>query len=247
MSAEILLAAAAIVFLAAACQSLTACGFALVTVPLLSLAWEVKPAVVTSTFLGTIILLPLLYEVRTQVRIRPVVPLFLGSLAGIPAGVLILEWIDATALEIVVALLVIAAGLVVYFSPRLTLKRPLAPLSLLVGGLSGVLRTATSMGGPPVILYVLTFEKDVQRFRAALLAYFVPASVVAVAALAIAGRIDGDILVVTAAGLPAVVLGSLLGRRMRSLVSEAIFRNVVLGVLFVTSAAVLASAAGDLS
>jgi uncharacterized membrane protein YfcA len=71
--------------------------------------------------------------------------------------------------------------------------------------------------------------------------------VVAVAALAIAGRIDGDILVVTAAGLPAVVLGSLLGRRMRSLVSEAIFRNVVLGVLFVTSAAVLASAAGDLS
>lgn len=247
MTTETLAAAAAIAFLAAACQSLTAFGFALVAVPLLSLAWEVKPAVVTSTVLGTLILLPLLYEVRGHVPIGRVAPLFLGSLAGIPLGLLVLERIDAVALEVVVASVVIVAGLLIYFSPRLSLRRPLAPLSLLVGGLSGALRAATSMGGPPVALYVLTLEREVERFRAILLAVFFPTSVVTIAALAIAGRVTGDVLLVSVVAQPAVVLGSLSGRWARARVSEAAFRLVVLGVLFASSGAVLVSAAGALS
>ena len=241
------MAAAAIVFLAAACQSLTAFGFALVAVPLLSLAWEVKPAVVTSTVLGTLILLPLLYEVRGRVSIGRVVPFYLGSLVGVPLGLLVLERIDAVALEVVVASVVIVAGLLIYFSPDLHLKRPLVPLSLLVGGLSGALRAATSMGGLPVALYVLTFEHEVERFRATLLAAFLPTSLLTVVGLTIAGRINGDVLLVAVVALPAVALGSLSGRWARGHVSEDLFRLVVLGVLFASSGAVLTSAAGALS
>ncbi len=247
MSAEIVAAVVAIAFLAAACQSLTAFGFALVMVPLLSLAWEVKPAVVTSTVLGTIILLPLLYEVRGHIRPRRVVPLFMGSLVGIPLGIVVLERIDATALEVVVALVVIVAALLMYLSPEVPFKRSVPPLSFLVGGISGLLRAATSMGGPPVVIYTLTFEREVERFRATLLAFFLPASLVTIAGLAIAGRIDGDVLLATAVGLPAAVLGSLVGRWARTRVSMAIFRLVVLGVLFASSGAVLASAAGGFS
>src|SRR3970282_2079990 len=87
-------------------------------VPLLSLAWEVKPAVVTSTLLGTLLLMPLLYEVRGHVRVGWVAPLLAGSFAGIPAGVLVLDRIDATALEIVVACVVIVAGLLVFLLAR---------------------------------------------------------------------------------------------------------------------------------
>ncbi len=246
MSAEIIAAAVAIAFLAAACQSLTAFGFALVMVPLLSLAWEVKPAVVASTVLGTLILLPLLYEVRGHIRPRRVVPLFLGSLVGIPLGIVVLERIDATALEVVVALVVIVAALLINLSPRVPFERSVPPLSFLVGGISGALRAATSMGGPPVVIYTLTFEREVERFRATLFAFFLPASLVTIAGLAIVGRIDGDILLATAVGLPAAVLGSLAGRWARTRVSEAIFRLVVLGVLFASSGAVLASAAGGL-
>ncbi len=246
MSAEIVAAVVAIALLAAACQSLTAFGFALVMVPLLSLAWEVKPAVVTSTVLGTLILLPLVYEVRGHVRPQRVVPLFLGSLAGIPLGVVVLDRIDATPLEVLVAVVVIVAGILIYLSPEVPLRRPLAPVSFLVGGLSGALRAATSMGGPPVVLYTLTFEREVERFRATLLAFFLPASLVTIAGLAIAGQIDGDVLIATAVGLPAAVAGSLVGLWARSHVSEGLFRLVVLGVLVASSGAVLASAAGAL-
>jgi uncharacterized membrane protein YfcA len=244
LTVEILLAAVAIAFLAAACQSLTAFGFALVTVPLLALAWEVKPAVVTSTVLGTLILLPLLYEVRGRVPVGRVMPILIGSMAGIPLGVLILERIDVVALEIVVAIVVIVGSLLIYFSPGLRFTRPPAPLSLVVGGLSGVLRAATSMGGPPVILYALTLEREVERFRAILLAVFLPTSIVTIAALAIAGRVTGDVLLVSVVAQPAVVLGSLTGRWARARVSEEVFRLVVLVFLFASSGAVLASAAG---
>jgi uncharacterized membrane protein YfcA len=246
LSAEIIAAAVAIAFLAAACQSLTAFGFALVMVPLLALTWEVKAAVVTSTVLGTIVLVPLLYEVRGHIRPRRVVPLFLGSLVGIPLGIVVLERIDATALEVVVALVVIVAALMMYLSPQAPFERSVPLLSFLVGGISGVLRAATSMGGPPVVLYTLTFEPEIERFRATLLAFFLPASLVTIAGLAIAGQIDGDILVATAVGLPAAMLGSLVGRWARTRVSEAVFRLVVLGVLFASSGTVLASAAGVL-
>jgi hypothetical protein len=247
LSAEVLAAAIAIAFLAAACESLTAFGFALVMVPLLSLAWDVKPAVVTSTLLGTVLLLPLLYEVRIHVQPGRVAPLLLGSFAGIPAGVFILDRIDATALEIVVASVVIVAGLAVYLSPRLELSRPLAPLSVLIGVMSGALRAATSMGGPPAVLYVLTFEHEVERFRATLLALFVPSSLLTIAGLAIAGQIDGDILLVVVTGLPAVVLGALIGRWARSRASQGVFRLAVLALLFASSGAVLASASGAFS
>ena len=240
------MAAGAIAFLAAACQSLTAFGFALVAVPLLSLAWEVKPAVVTSTVVGTLILLPLLYEVRGRVPIGRVAPMLLGSMAGIPIGVLILERIDAVTLEVVVASVVIVGSVLIYFSPGPRLRRPPAPLSLLVGGLSGALRAATSMGGPPVVLYALALEREVERFRATLLAVFLPTSVVTIAALAAAGRVTGDVLLVSIVAQPAVVLGSLSGRWARAHVSEALFRLVVLALLLASSGAMLASAAGDI-
>ena len=96
-----------------------------------------------------------------------------------------------------------------------------------------------------VSLYVgYAAEREVERFRATLLAFFLPASLVTIAGLAVVGRIDGDILVATAVGLPPAVLGSLVGRWARTRVSEAIFRSVVLGVLFVSSGVVLASALG---
>lgn len=247
MSAETLAAVAAIALLAAACQSLTAFGFALVMVPLAALAWDVKSAVVTSTLLSTITLMPLLYEVRGRVRIRWVAPMLLGSLAGIAPGIVILRRIDPGALEVAVALVVIVAALLIYLSPAARIPRPLFPLSFLAGVLSGALRAATSMGGPPAVLYVLTFERQKEAFRATLLALFVPTSMVTVTGLAIAGQINGDILLAVGVSLPAVGAGMMGGNWVRGRVSQTVFQTIVLGLLFVSSGAVLASASGVLA
>jgi uncharacterized membrane protein YfcA len=87
-------------------------------------------------------------------------------------------------------------------------------------------------------------EREVERFRAILLAVFLPTSLVTIAALAIVGRVTGDVLLVSVVAQPAVVLGSLAGRWARARVSQEVFRLVVLAFLFASSGAVLASSAG---
>ena len=114
MSGAALTAGIVIAFGAAVFQSLTGFGFALIMVPLLSLVWDVKAAVVTSTVLGTFALLPLLLEARRHVRLTRAAALVTGSLIGVPAGIVLLDWIDPRALKVMVGATVIAASVLIY-------------------------------------------------------------------------------------------------------------------------------------
>ncbi len=231
---------------AAATQSLTGFGFALVMVPLLSLAWDVKSAVVTSSLLGTVALLPLLFEVRRHVHMSRVAPMLAGSIAGIPAGIWLLGWIDPQALEILVGAIVITTSLLLYLGPSSGQTRAGAIPSVTVGALSGVLRASTSMGGPPAVLYLIGAERQVEAFRGTLLAFFLPTSLVTVAGLAAVGRVTPDILVTTALALPALTIGLIAGARVRAVVRQEVFRAIVLLVLVATSIAIIVSASTEL-
>lgn len=246
MSSIVLTGAVLIALLAATCQSLTAFGFALVMVPLLSLAWEVKPAVVTSTLLGTVILLPLAVEVREHVRPAPAARLFAGSLVGVPAGVVLLDRIDPEALKIMVGAVVILASLLLYSARQVNWPEARGATSVTVGMIAGMLRASTSMGGPPAVLYLLGAERRMDAFRATLLAFSLPMSVVTIAGLALAGQVTGEVVRASAIALPAVAVGLVLGRWLRLWIPEEVFRTVVLAVLILTSVAVIVSAAGEL-
>ena len=66
-------------------------------------------------------------------------PILIASLATIPVGLMVLNRIDPGTLKILVAAVVMIAAVALYLSPTVRLDRPRLPLSLLVGGLSGVL------------------------------------------------------------------------------------------------------------
>jgi len=210
-------------------------------VPLLSLAWDVKPAVALSAVLSTVTLVPLLFEARGHVRLGRLAPLLVGSLAGIPVGVLVLDVIDPGPLRIVVGAVVLAASLLLYLTPDVRWRDLGVGTPLAVGAVSGVLAGSTSMNGPPVVLYLLGREREVEAFRATLLAFFLPSAVVTLAAFAWAGRLTGDVMALSAAGLPPLALGLWVGQRLRSRVRVEVFRTVVLGVLVASSLAVILS------
>jgi uncharacterized membrane protein YfcA len=246
LTAHVIAGAVGVAFLAAGTQSLTGFGFALVTVPLLSLFWDVKLAVVTSAVLGTVAIVPLTVEVRGRIRPWKVAPLILGSLLGIPAGIVILDRIDPEALKILVAAVVIVASLVLYFAPRMRLERGGIGSPLLAGMLSGVLRGSTSMGGPPAVLYLLSREREMEEFRSILLAFFLPSSLLTVIGLAIVGRVTPEVLGTSGAALPALAIGLLAGAWVRLRVQQEAFRTVVLAVLVFTSIGVIVSASGGI-
>jgi uncharacterized protein len=238
-----LVAAIVITCAAALCQSLTGFGFALVMVPLLSLAWDVKSVVVTSTVLGTITMLPLLVEARRHVRLAAVAALLAGSLAGIPAGLWILDWINPEALKILVGLTVIAASVLVSWVRDVRVTRAGVIPTVAVGAVSGVLGGSTSMNGPPVVLYLLGTERDVEAFRGTLLAFFLPTGLITIAGMAAVGRVTPDVLRTSAIALPALVIGMFAGMWLKSRVPEELFRLLVLVLLILTSIGVIISAA----
>lgn len=247
MNAETLICVALIAFLAAVCQSVTAFGFALVMVPLLTLVWEVKPAVVTSTLLSTSFMFPLLYEVRSRVEPVAIAPLLVGSMVGVPAGVLVLAQVDATVLQLTVAGTVLLASLTLFWSPQMGAGQPHLMTALVAGGLSGALRAATSMSGPPIVLYSLSrFGDDVEHFRANVLGVLLPGSLVTIAGVALAGLIDGEILLACIAAAPTMIIGTLTGARLRRRVPPALFRRAVLSVLVGAAAVIFVSTLSNL-
>lgn len=246
MTAETIVLGVAIAFLAATNMSVTGFGFALVMTPLLTLAWSVKPAVVTSVILSTIAIVPLLAEVRGQVSLPRVSVLFAGALAGVPPGVLLLDRLEAEALQVIVAAAVIVAVILLYVSPSVAGRGDTNLGRLAAGFASGSLGASTSLGAPPIVLYLLGREREVGAFRATVLAFFVPGNLVTIAAFGAVGQASMDVAVMAAAALPAVGLGLIAGGWLRRRLAPERFRAVVLAVLVATSLAVLAGGVGAL-
>jgi uncharacterized membrane protein YfcA len=243
LTAEIVVAAVATAFVAAGAQSLTGFGFALVMTPLMALAWDTKQAVALSLLLSPVSVAIMLPEVHGRVPLGRVSVLFLGFLIGMPAGALLLRTLDADVLRAAIAAVVIAAAVLLNFAPRLTGTSD-GFLPRLVAGIgSGAIGSSTSMSGPPLVLYLLPREPEVESFRATTLALFLPTSLLSFAAAAVVGVVTTDVLVLAAACLPSVVLGLWLGRGARGRLDAERFRLVVLAVLVLTGAGVLASSA----
>jgi uncharacterized membrane protein YfcA len=154
--------------------------------------------------------------------------------------------IDADLLKVCVASLVIVASLLLYFARQFRVGGPPLVGSVIAGTLSGMLRASTSMGGPPLVLYMLGREREVEAFRSTVLAVFLFNSVLTVTGLVIAHQIGGDVLTATGLALPAVAAGLVAGAWLRSRVRQGLFRTVVLAVLVFTSIAVIISASGGL-
>jgi uncharacterized protein len=198
------------VFLASVLRGFTGFGFGLAAVPLLSLVLppaQVVPLVVT---LQVIIGVGGLRSAWPACDWRSVGLLFPGLIIGVPIGLLILTSVPANAVRA-------AIGAVIAFSVWLIqrgLRLPPAPsrlVSFAVGLASGVISGLASMGGPPVVVYLMAVGHSTARLRATAIVYFMLSGCVSFVPMAARGLITRDILVWSAASLPVLFGGSRCG------------------------------------
>ncbi len=202
-------AATAVIALGCTVQTAMGFGLALVAAPLLVL-WEPAwvPAVVTCAALQ----LSLLNTVRLHASVawRSMLLPMLTRIPGTLAGAWLLTRLDTAALQLMVAVMVLAGVAVSAigkaFEPTL-LRLGLAGLA------SGFTGTTTSIGGPPMALVLQ--HGSAESIRANLSFYFVYSCVLSLASYRIVGRFDNTLVVAGLLQLPAVVLGFALGRRLR--------------------------------
>jgi uncharacterized protein len=242
---EILALVSIIVVVAAISQSVSGFGFALIMVPVLSLAWDVKSTIVASTILSTLNLVPLVYRSRLDVRFSRLWLMLVGSFTGVPLGIVVFARLASDALQVVVGVVVIVATLVVYLAPNFRMPSPERVAPVVAGFVAGILRGATSMGGPPATIYLISTEHAPAVFRATMTWFLLPQGVVTIIGLLIAGHISTTIVAVSATGLPAMVVGLALGARILPHVNPRLFRIITFSLLLFTATLAILNAIGS--
>jgi uncharacterized membrane protein YfcA len=146
-------------------------GGAMVFVPVASLLYEPRLAVVWLFVADDIAGLILLPAAVRQCAWREVLPLAAGAVVAVPAGAALLVLVDAGAMRwaisgmILLAVAVMASGW--RYHGRLGL-----PATLGTGALAGLFGGAASMPGPPVVLLWLGGQSGAGTVRANLVTFF---------------------------------------------------------------------------
>ncbi|STX07144.1 Sulfite exporter TauE/SafE [Kocuria rosea] len=147
-----------------------------------------------------------------------------GQVPGTVAGALLVAALSARTLALVLASTVLLAVLLSVCGWR---PRPRPAAVVVAGAASGLLGTATSIGGPPMAL--VWHGSSRARMRGTMSAFFLVGAVMALVALTVVGSLDRRTVLFAAALLPAMVLGFAVSGAVNARINRRIVRRVGLG------------------
>ena len=211
-------------------QGLTGFGSALVAIPLLSLLIDIKTAVPLCVLNGLIITAYLAVKLRNYLDWQKIQPLLIGSLAGIPVGIILLKEVDSSIIRMVIGGLLISYSLFnLVFSPR-----PLNPgkeWGYLAGFFTGAIGAAFSAGGPPAIIYTTLTSWKKDEIKATLTGFFVVSGTITVLVHWASGITTLSTVRLLAATAPAVLLGTSLGVLLSARINKKNYLRIIYSFL----------------
>ncbi len=228
--------AALAAFAAAAIRGFSGFGAGLVFMPIAAACFGPRTAAGILFVIDTILILPFVVKAVRMVDWREVLPLGLGAMATVPAGALVLLYVDpiplrwGLSLAILASVGVLAAGWRYRGPTRIW-------LSALVGATAGFLSGAAQIPGPPVLIYWLGREVVSATMRANAIVFFCFTTLVSGVAFLIGGIFTAEVMARSAALLPVYALGIFIGGRLFGLAGEATYRRIAYAsILFVALA-----------
>jgi uncharacterized membrane protein YfcA len=198
------------VLVAAVLRGFTGFGFGLAAVPLLSLSLppaEVVPLVVT---LQVLVGVAGLRAAAGQCDWRAVGLLAPGLVIGVPIGLLILTELPANTVRLTIGGLIAGSVVLIHRGIRLS-PNPSRLVGFGFGVVAGIISGLASMGGPPVVVFLLALGHTASRMRATAIVYFMLAGCASFIPMAARGLITRDVLIWAVASLPVLFGGSRLG------------------------------------
>jgi uncharacterized membrane protein YfcA len=228
-----------VVALAAAAQAVSGFGFALIGTPLVAVLVGPKEAVVGLTMIGLVLVAQLSVRGRGHVDRPTVGVVTAAAIVGMPLGLLVLFFADDRVLTFSIAVAVIGFSLLLWHGARVPAGRG---TDVAAGFTAGILSTSTGTSGPPIVIALSSKQLKPAVFRATISAIFLVQGSVSLVAFAIAGQITRDAVAVALAGLPGVIVGSIVGERGFRRLDPPTFRRVILGMLFLSGVVALLGA-----
>jgi hypothetical protein len=231
MTPELLLIAV-IVFFAILTQAVSGFGLALVAMPLFVQFLDPVEAASLVALMATTTQIIMLLRYRRALAIRGLWRLMLGSLVGIPIGVIALSQLDSAIILFALGVILVAYSLYSLVAPPLpVIKNP--NWGYVFGFASGLLGGAYNTGGPPFVIYGTSQRWETQVFKANMQVLLMVNSVSVVIAHVLAGHYTEIVLRDYAIALPMIVLAALVGFWLDRYINEAIYRKIILVLLLI--------------
>lgn len=229
-----LLAVTVVICIAAFLQSISGFGFSLLAMPLLSTVVDIREAVVIATICGLFTNVVHITKDHHLVDHSIARRISLSALVGMPLGIILLSAFSATQMRVAISSITIV--LVVLMMRKFSLREENTRADVVLGAISGVLATSVSTNGPPLIFLLQSKRLEPSCFRATLAYVFTISGSASFVLLMLAGKGSVAAFQFSLLSLPAMYLGTLMGRRARSAVSLEAFQLMTYVLLIATAA-----------
>ncbi|MDP3415182.1 sulfite exporter TauE/SafE family protein [Falsiroseomonas sp.] len=226
-------AAIAVTALAGVMRGYSGFGTAVLLAPAYSVLWGPRIGVPVMLLMELVVSMQLVPKAIGEANRRVILPIGAAACVATPLGAFILITADQDLLRRFIGGFVLVFGLLLMSGWRYHGSRPL-PLNLAVGSVAGLLKGATGISGPPVILYLLAGPEAVKQHRANLILFFGTIAVISVIPPALGGLIVWSTLAKLLILLPVLMLGVPLGARLFHVLPDRWYRRAALFFLVTT-------------
>ncbi|HAM79237.1 sulfite exporter TauE/SafE family protein [Ornithinibacillus bavariensis] len=220
-----------IILVASILQASTGFGFSILATPFLLLIFEPNEAIQINLILSLIISSALIMKIREDIDIGVLKRFLVGSVTGLPVGIIIFLLIDINKLKFGVSIIIFVLTIMLILKLRVnqTKKR-----DLLVGGLSGSLTTSIGMPGPPLLLYFSGSDTQKEKLRSTTLAFYLFIYVVSLVIQVIFTGTNKTIWVSSLWAIPLVFVGLYVGQLLFKMINQNVFRIFTYVILLFT-------------
>ena len=174
------------------------------------------------------------WKLRRAFAWQRVLPFVLGGLVGVPLGALALKAVDPAAFRFGIGCLLIVFSLYNLLRPQLGPFKSHPALDTGIGVFNGAVGGLTGLGGVVITVWcqMRDWPKDVQRtvFQPVIAATMAMSAI----SFAVTGAYTAPTIKLFFIGLPALLAGLWLGIRLYGKLDDAMFRRVILLLLFIS-------------
>ena len=181
-----------------------------------------------------------IYKLRKTLDFSKLKSFVVFGVIGIPTGLLILTITDPTIFKTTVGFILVVFSIWKFRSKNILINFKSNPtLDKFIGFISGILGGFAALGGilPTIWVNLQRLPKNTQRGTYEPFIFIT--SIAAVISFYFAGFLTLDIFYNFLKVLPALIIGSLIGVKIYSFIDEALFRKVILGLIFLAGLVLL--------
>ncbi|MBO0588692.1 sulfite exporter TauE/SafE family protein [Sporosarcina sp. E16_8] len=220
-----------IILFASILQTSTGFCFSIMATPFLLMIFNPMEAIQINIVLSLVISSALIAKIRKDVDTDLLKKLIIGSLSGLPIGIILFISADINKLKTGIGIVLLLLTLLLVLNLRI--KRTKRG-DFFVGGLSGTLTTGIGMPGPPILLYFAGTAMQKETLRATTLAFYLFIYSVSLLIQVLFVGTNKGIWTSIGMALPLVFTGMYLGQLLFRHISQKTFRIFTYGILLFT-------------